>query len=87
MGFFSYTCAKTGLPVMADAGASTEDLVLCDATLVPRRGKCISGLYDGYGRLDGQEITEQVARGEALRQDASAGCAGGRQGSAAGMVG
>lgn len=66
MGFFSYTCAKTGLPVMADAGASTEDLVLCDATLVPRRGKCISGLYDGYGRLDGQEITEQMDKGAKL---------------------
>ena len=48
MGFFSYTCAKTNLPILASTswgGEESEVVVLFDD------GSIMKGAYDGYGRV------------------------------------
>jgi hypothetical protein len=50
MGFFSYTCAKTNLPVLASTSWGENEYsrvhILC------RDGSIMQGYYDGYGRID-----------------------------------
>ncbi len=58
MGFFSKTCAKTCLPVMAGTswiGDPRYSEVVC---LFPNGDK-LSGTYDGYGRIDGTDIVNR----------------------------
>jgi hypothetical protein len=53
MGYFSKTCAKTHLPVVvADLGIPHLNNVIA---LLPD-GRKFSGSYDGYGRVDGEEL-------------------------------
>jgi len=56
MGFFSYTCAKTNLPVLASEAwpEKYSRVVVLDG-----EGNKFSGSYDGYGNVitrDGSEI-------------------------------
>lgn len=60
MGFYSCLCAKTNLPVLADTSWSdkpdfTQVVVVC------RDGSVIRGAYDGYGRVEGLDISEHVS--------------------------
>jgi len=55
MGFFSKTCAKTHLPVLAsERGVPQLSIV---AALLPD-GSVVIGDYDGYGRVNGQDVRE-----------------------------
>lgn len=60
MGFFSFKCAKTDLPIPAFPAAklprswSEIVMVLPDNSL-------IEGVYDGYGNIDGTNIYSEVA--------------------------
>lgn len=49
MGYFSYTCAKTGLPIIS-SDSGVEDKFFRIAVLEPD-GSIIKGNYDGYGRV------------------------------------
>jgi hypothetical protein len=56
MGFYSYTCAKTNLPIMASTswGDSFSSVVV-----LSEDGNIFRGSYDGYGRVftsDGMEV-------------------------------
>jgi hypothetical protein len=52
MGFFSKTCAKTHLPVVAEpVGITKLNRVVA---LLPD-GRKFTGSYDGYGRVDGHD--------------------------------
>jgi hypothetical protein len=53
MGFFSKTCAKTNLPVVADCKGYPE---LNEVVVLFPRGKKIEGSYDGYGRVGGVDL-------------------------------
>ena len=53
MGFFSKTCAKTNLPVVADCKGYPE---LNEVIVLYPRGKKIEGSYDGYGRVNGIDL-------------------------------
>lgn len=56
MGFFSKTCAKTHLPVVAEpVGIWKLNRVIA---LLPD-GRKFRGSYDGYGRVDGHEVAEE----------------------------
>ena len=56
MGYFSKTCAKTHLPIVHDSwGYAALNRVVA---LLPNGAK-IRGSYDGYGRVDGQELHEE----------------------------
>jgi hypothetical protein len=56
MGFFSKTCAKTNLPVIAPMlGYPSLNLVVA---LTPD-GRKVSGSYDGYGRVDGHDFVKE----------------------------
>ncbi len=48
MGFYSYTCAKTHLPILASTswGDEYSKVVVLDG-----EGTIFRGLYDGYGRV------------------------------------
>ncbi len=53
MGFFSKTCAKTHLPVVAQC----KDLPrLNEVVVLYPRGKKVEGSYDGYGRVNGEDL-------------------------------
>lgn len=61
MGYFSYTCAKTGLPIMAGELANDpEEKALAKATILLPNGDKMSGLYDGYGHLGHLDIGDLV---------------------------
>lgn len=56
MGFFSYTCAKTNLPVLASTSWPEE---YSRVVVLDEDGNKFSGSYDGYGNVitrDGSEI-------------------------------
>jgi len=53
MGFFSKTCAKTHLPVVADC----KDLpFLNEIVVLYPNGTKLEGSYDGYGRVNGIDL-------------------------------
>lgn len=59
MGFFSKTCAKTHLPIVADM----KDIPrLSQVVALLPNGKKFTGAYDGYGRVAGTGLVE-TARG------------------------
>ena len=49
MGFFSKTCAKTNLPVVADCKGYPK---LNEIIVLYPDGKRLEGSYDGYGRVN-----------------------------------
>jgi hypothetical protein len=56
MGFFSYTCAKTNLPVLASTSWPEK---YSRVVVLDDEGNKFSGSYDGYGNVitrDGSEI-------------------------------
>ncbi len=65
MNFFSYTCAKTGLPIMAGSAASQKDHHLCEVVVLFRAGDRYIGTYDGHGRVGALEVAELMSAGQA----------------------
>lgn len=56
MGFYSYTCAKTNLPIMASVSWGDD---YSKVVVLGKNGDMFRGTYDGYGRvctLDGMEV-------------------------------
>jgi hypothetical protein len=53
MGFFSKTCAKTHLPIVADCVGYSK---LNNIVVLYPDGRKIEGSYDGYGRVDGEDL-------------------------------
>ena len=52
MGFFSWTCAKSKKPVMADCGVRNSPWEFASEVVVLlKNGSKIVGSYDGYGRV------------------------------------
>jgi hypothetical protein len=67
MGFSSYTCAKSNLPVMASTSWGDQP-AWCEVVLLHKDGRKQTGSYDGYGRIDGQEVNnlwDLICSGEA----------------------
>lgn len=58
MGFFSWTCAKTNLPIMAgEAWGDFEDLT--EVVLLTERGNfSVRGTYDGYGNIEATNLID-----------------------------
>ena len=59
MGFFSWRCAKSDKPVMAEVAVRTGPWEFASRVVVLyRNGSRIKGTYDGYGRVihQGEEI-------------------------------
>lgn len=64
MGFFSWRCAKTDLPILAGAKRWPGDLRhLCEAVLVLPSGTTVHGTYDGSGRLGMASVKGDQAEG------------------------
>ena len=59
MGFFSWRCAKSGRPVMAQVAVKNSpwEFASC-AVVLYKNGSKIAGPYDGYGRIlhQGEEV-------------------------------
>lgn len=56
MGFFSWRCAASDLPIMAeDAVFNTPWAIACRVVVLFRDGGRIIGTYDGYGRVYGDQ--------------------------------
>lgn len=53
MGFFSKTCAKTHLPIVADCVGYPK---LNEVVVLYPSGLKVEGSYDGYGRVDGTNL-------------------------------
>ena len=53
MGFFSKTCAKTHLPVVAECIGYPK---LHTVVVLYPDGRKVEGSYDGYGRIDGVDL-------------------------------
>jgi len=53
MGFFSKTCAKTNLPVVADCKGLPR---LNEIVVLYPNGTKVEGSYDGYGRVGGLDL-------------------------------
>ena len=58
MGFFSWKCAKTGKPILADMGKDDPWRFASEVVLLLKNGSVIRGRYDGYGRVDGFSLDE-----------------------------
>jgi hypothetical protein len=59
MGFFSWRCAKSEKPVMADMGVQNTPWAFASKVVVLfENGDRISGSYDGYGRVNGLELLD-----------------------------
>jgi hypothetical protein len=59
MGFFSWRCAKSEKPVMADMGVQNTPWAFASKVIVLfENGDRIRGSYDGYGRVDGLELLD-----------------------------
>lgn len=50
MGFFSYTCAKTNLPILA---STSWDEKYSRVVMLDAKGTVFHGSYDGYGNIIG----------------------------------
>jgi len=59
MGFFSWRCAKSDKPVMAEVAVQGTPWKFASEVIVLfNNGDRISGTYDGYGRVDGFELVD-----------------------------
>lgn len=59
MGFFSWRCAKSEKPVMAEVAVRNTAWAFASKVIVLfKNGDRISGTYDGYGRVDGFELVD-----------------------------
>lgn len=59
MGFFSWSCAKTKKPIMADCGVRKSPWEFSSRVVVLfKNGDILTGVYDGYGRVSGFELTD-----------------------------
>jgi hypothetical protein len=60
MGFFSWQCAKTKKPVMAEPAVLGSDWEFAsDVVVLFSDGDRHTGRYDGYGRVGGLELVDQ----------------------------
>ena len=60
MGFFSWQCAKTKKPVMAEPAVLGSDWQLAsDVVVLFSNGDRHTGRYDGYGRVGDLELVDQ----------------------------
>lgn len=55
MGFFSKTCAKTNLPIVHEMRGYPE---LSEIVVLKPNGKTLRGSYDGYGRVQGENVCD-----------------------------
>lgn len=55
MGFFSKCCAKTNLPIVTQYKGFPE---FSDVVALTPDGRIIKGSYDGYGRVDDEDLRE-----------------------------
>ena len=62
MGFFSWNCRGCGHPLLSQWATNRVNDWMREAVVVESEGRVIEGTYDGYGRLDGQEINHQYSR-------------------------
>lgn len=56
MGFYSFTCAKTNLPIMASTSWGDE---YSGVVILGESGSMVRGIYDGYGNVltpEGMEV-------------------------------
>jgi len=59
MGFFSWQCAKSNKPVMAEVAVKGSPWQFASEVVVLfKNGDRITGTYDGYGRVDGFEMVD-----------------------------
>jgi hypothetical protein len=59
MGFFSWRCAKSDKPVMAEVAVRNTPWAFASRVVVLfKNGDRVSGTYDGYGRVDGFELID-----------------------------
>jgi len=59
MGFFSWRCAKSDKPVMADTAVVNTSWAFASKVVVLfKNGDRITGTYDGYGRIDEFELVD-----------------------------
>jgi hypothetical protein len=59
MGFFSWRCAKSDKPVMAEVAVqSTPWKFASEVIVLFKDGRRVAGIYDGYGRVDNFELVD-----------------------------
>jgi hypothetical protein len=56
MGFYSWDCKVCGHPMLSGHASNSTNNWMEDVVVVTTRGKVMEGNYDGYGRVDGEEI-------------------------------
>lgn len=56
MGFFSYDCRGCGHPLLAPHATNSVNAWMTDAVCLLPDGRVVKGAYDGYGRLDGEDV-------------------------------
>lgn len=59
MGFFSFPCQRCGRSILSEYSA--DHAWLTHATIRTKQGKIIDGKYDGYGNLDTEFGTFDIA--------------------------
>lgn len=59
MGFFSWQCAKSNKPVMAEVAVKgTPFAFASDVIVIFKDGRRAQGTYDGYGRIGELELLD-----------------------------
>jgi hypothetical protein len=57
MGFFSWNCTKCGHSIMNPYSVGKDEQWLNEAVVLLPNGSQFIGVYDGYGRIGGIELT------------------------------
>jgi len=56
MGFFSLECKECGHPLLSCYATNDINMWMQNGVAITKNGDTIKGQYDGYGRLDGQDM-------------------------------
>ncbi len=59
MGFSSWDCYECGHPLLSTHATNRINRWMNEGVVITRTGRMIFGDYDGYGRLDGEDINPE----------------------------
>jgi len=58
MGFFSWECKGCGHSILSNYSSGNKNNWMSKAVAIKKDGKTLIGEYDGYGRVNGKEVTD-----------------------------
>lgn len=60
MGFFSFNCKCCKKSILSPYSINRVNAWMNEAVVITKRGSKLAGKYDGYGRVEGMDITKDM---------------------------